>query len=367
MGDFMATIAAIGRGIPEHTLKQSSVKQLIPKLFDFPQAEIDKLLPVFDHAAVSERQIVVPPAWFMGEYSFAEANEQYLKKALQYSLQATDECLMNTSYLSKAVPYDAIDAIIYVSSTGIATPTIDARMMNERGFRDDVVRMPLWGLGCAGGASALSRAYDWLQAYPDKLVLIVCCELCSLTFQKQDQQMSNFIGTAIFGDGAAAALMIGDQSSVQSFLLKGKPQVMATNSFTQKHSLDAMGWELTNDGLEVIFSKEIPNLVNSLWKKHVQTFLKSMNMHLGMLDRFLVHPGGKKILTTMEDSLQLTKDQLIYAYDVLKWHGNMSSATILYVINNWLLQEENKLGYHLLAALGPGFSSELLMLRWDES
>src|SRR5699024_2346346 len=170
-------------------------------------------------------------------------------------LEAIDECLSNKGFLQKDIPYEAIDMIVFVSSTGLSTPSIDAHLMNERPFKASVQRMPLWELGCAGGAIGLSRAHDFITANPDKSALIVCCELCSLTFQKTDRKKSNIIGTALFGDGVAASIAIGKDSPLHSSRKNIIPQIKKTSSSTKKDRLDVMGWDITNNGMEVIFSK----------------------------------------------------------------------------------------------------------------
>src|SRR5699024_10087982 len=155
----------------------------------------------------------------------------------------------------------AIDMIVFVSSTGIVTPSLDAYILNNRSFREDVIRMPLWGLGCAGGAIGLSRAFEWIKLHTNKVALIVCCELCSLTFQKKEISTSNIVGTAIFGDGVGATLLISSESIYKYRLQKNKLKIKNTSSYTKKDSTSVMGWDLTNNGLEVIFSKRIPKLI----------------------------------------------------------------------------------------------------------
>src|SRR5699024_3684244 len=149
--------------------------------------------------------------WFLEDHTFEKKNNLYIQYAKKLSVEAVDYCLSNELFLKEPIPYEAIDAIFYISSTGISTPSMDAYIFNERPFREDIIRVPLWGLGCAGGAVGLSRASDYLKAHPDQTVLVVCCELCSLTFQKSDVRMSNLVGTAIFGDGVSAVVLAGDQ------------------------------------------------------------------------------------------------------------------------------------------------------------
>ena len=361
----MVYVGSVGLGIPPYQLTQNEVKTLVTDLIK--DKKVKKLLPVFDNAKIDKRQFVVDDEWIKEEHTFAEANNRYMSFAKDLSLQAIDACLTNRDILQIPVPYDAIDMIVFVSSTGIVTPSLDAYLLNERPFREDVIRMPLWGLGCAGGAMGLSRAYEWIRLHPDKNAIVVCCELCSLTFQKEDTSTSNIVGTALFGDGIAATLLIGEESNYISHLPNNRLRINGTSSFTKKHSTSVMGWNVTNNGLEVIFSKKIPKLVKTLWRDHVMHFLQKHNIKVTDLSAVVAHPGGRKVLEEMESALSIHQKLLHHSYDVLKNHGNMSSATVIYVLGKWLNESIEKSFSEksgILSALGPGFSSELLLMEW---
>lgn len=360
----MSYICSVGLGIPNHPISQEGVKKLVENIFPYSKQKLNRLLPVFDRAQINERQLVVDENWFTADHTFKEKNDLYQECAKQYSLKAIDHCLTNQQFLEQEIPYEAVDLIIFVSSTGIATPSLDASLMNARPFREDVTRMPLWGLGCAGGAMGLARAYDWLKAHSDKIVLLICCELCSLTFQKDDVSKSNLIGTALFGDGISATLLMGDHSPYLSYRRNTVPRIKKTSSFTKKDSLSVMGWQVTNSGLEVIFSKSIPSLVNTLWKDHTYTFLHDLQIKAQDIHSYIAHPGGRKVLEAMADTLSIPKNKLKYSYEVLANHGNMSSATVLYVLYEYLRENILPGERSILCALGPGFSSELLLLEW---
>ncbi|WP_404452807.1 type III polyketide synthase [Virgibacillus necropolis] len=360
----MAYIGSVGLGIPKHELRQNEVKQLVKHIFPYNEKQLERLMPVYDHAMISKRQLVVDAEWFKNSHTFKEKNDLYQKYALEYSLEAMDQCLSNELHLKDTIPYEAIDMIAFVSSTGIATPSMDAHLINKRPFRPDVVRLPLWGLGCAGGAIGIARVFDWIKAHPTKTALLVCCELCSLTFQKDDASKSNLIGTALFGDGVGAALLIGEESPYRSYNKKTMPKVKKSSSHIEKNTLSVMGWDVTNNGLGVIFSKSIPSLVNTLWKDHITNFLSENQLTKETIHSFIAHPGGKKVIEAMEEVLQLSGEKLLHSYHVLKEHGNMSSATVIFVLNEWMKEDvaENELS--ILSSLGPGFSSELLLLEW---
>ncbi|MFZ3579350.1 type III polyketide synthase [Virgibacillus sp. DJP39] len=360
----MAYIISVGKGVPSHELQQNKIKELVKLIFPYNEKQLERLMPVYDNAMIDKRQLVVSEDWLKNPHTFEERNELYQKFAIKYSLQAIDHCLTNGIFLKSTIPYDAIDMIAFVSSTGIATPSIDAHLINERPFRADIARMPLWGLGCAGGATGLSRVFDWITAHPDKNALLVCCELCSLTFQKDDASKSNIIGTALFGDGVGAALLIGEHSPLRYNNKKTIPKIVKSSSHIEKDTLSVMGWDVTNNGLGVIFSKNIPSLVNSLWKYHLYSFLSDNQLSKEAVHSYIAHPGGKKVLDAMENVLDLSTNKLRHSYHVLKEHGNMSSATVIYVLEEWMKEDILENERSVLSSLGPGFSSELLLLEW---
>lgn len=360
----MAFISSVGLGIPNHKMKQQQVKQLVHDIFPTMGRKVDKLMPVYDNAMIHERQFVVEADWFKKEHSFKEKNDLYIQWAKQKSLEAIDDCLTNEKLVEKNIPYEAIDMLMFVSSTGIATPSMDVHILNERNFREDIVRMPLWGLGCAGGAIGISRAAEWMKANPKKTALIVCCELCSLTFQKDDLSMGNLVGTALFGDGIAAVLLLGEESRYLEYQKKKVPKITKSSSFTKKNSVNMMGWDITDTGFTVIFSKQIPHLVRTIWKDHVQRFLNDTNMKNNSFKQYIAHPGGTKVLEAMENVLDISKQQLRHSYNVLRNHGNMSSATVFYVLYDWLIAEDTTETPSMISALGPGFSSELVLIEW---
>ncbi|UJL48060.1 type III polyketide synthase [Virgibacillus sp. NKC19-16] len=361
----MTFISSVGVGIPEYDLSQTEVKELVKEVFPYSNKQMEHILPVFDNAAVNNRQFVVEKEWLRQNHTFQERNELYLTFAKKHMLQAVDHCLTNGEFLTRDMPYEAIDMIIFVSSTGIATPSMEVHLLNERPFRESTNRMPLWGLGCVGGAIGLSRAFDWISAHPEKTALIVSCELCSLTFQKDDNKKSNLVGSALFGDGVSAVLAMGDKSPYLTYQRKSTPRIVRTSSLTKKDSTSVMGWHVTNSGLEVIFSKSIPALVNSFWDGHINTFLHEEGLNEQMIHSFIAHPGGKKVLTAMENVLQSSSKKFTHSYNVLLNHGNMSSATVFYVLYEAMKEGVGRQKKSILSALGPGFSSELLLLEWN--
>jgi len=319
-------------------------------------ADIDRLLEVFAHSNIRKRHFCVPLDWFRHEHSFAEKNRLYVEHAVTLGAQAVERCLRKAQ-----LSPEQIDCLFLVSSTGIATPSLDAQLLNRIGLRETITRLPLWGLGCAGGAMGLARACEYVQAYPDKRALLLSVELCGLTFIRQDLSKSNLVATCLFADGSAAVVVGGDETKKP----EDRPLLhfRAAQTTTWKDTLEVMGWELTENGLKVIFSRDIPTLIKKKWKANVDGFLTLHGSGREQLSRYVLHPGGAKVLTAYQESLQISANDMAHAESVLREYGNMSSPTVLFVLeksmeDTWKAGEQG-----LLAALGPGFSSELVLLE----
>ncbi|MFS0656757.1 type III polyketide synthase [Bacillus sp. 179-C3.3 HS] len=363
----MAYILSVGTSLPDHDVDQQTAAEFARSQFKRSFKDIDRLLRAFNNGEVQSRQFVKPIQWYQQYHSFEEKNHIYLEKTLAHAKEAITHCLHDTTFLKSPIPYDEIDALFFISSTGLSTPSIDAKLMNVLPFSPYTKRVPIWGLGCGGGAAGLSRAFEYIRAYPEAKVLVVASELCSLTFQPQDQSKSNLIGTSLFGDGTAAVLLTGDRATLHNTQFKTVPKVIGTQSVTMKNSEDVMGWAFTNNGFQVIFSRDIPTMISGWLKGQVEQFLEQQGHSKDNLSVFLAHPGGKKVIDAYIDSLSLQEQQLMSSKEILKHHGNMSSATVLYVIKHFLEHETMDDGaIGLCGALGPGFSSELLLMKWEE-
>lgn len=360
----MPAIVSISEVHPPNKIGQQEVLEFSRKLFSSTFKDIERLLKVFQSAQIEERYFVKGLDWFETDKSFEEKNDTYIQNAVEFGSEAIEKCLSSEHFLKKQIPYEEVDAIFTISSTGIATPSIEARIMNVLPLSPHLKRVPIWGLGCAGGASGLSRAYDYCLAHPKAKVLILAIEFCSLTFQRNDHSKSNLIGSSLFADGVACALMVGDEVEREEWQkLSSVPAVLETQSTTLKNSLDVMGWTVKNDGLFVVFSKDIPTIIEQELKPAVMNFLENRELEMSSIQHFIAHPGGKKVLDAYLNSLNLSEDKTQISTDVLRKFGNMSSVTILYVLKRFMeIGARGELG--LATALGPGFSSELLLLRW---
>jgi len=251
---------------------------------------------------------------------------------------------------------DEIDSIVVVSTTGIATPSLDALLIERMGLRRTVERLPIFGLGCAGGVLGLARAASQAAVAPGKTVLFLVAELCALSFRRDDWSKSNIVATALFGDGAAAALLSTDGEG---------PALVAAGEHTWPGSLDVMGWEVADDGLRAIFSRDIPKLVTTQLRDAASEFLSRHGLAIGEIDRFVCHPGGTKVIAALEHAFGLGQGALVEARAVLRDYGNMSAATVMFVLERMLAKAcatGARWERALMNALGPGFTAGFLVI-----
>ena len=353
----MPRIEHVAIASPRFCFPQSNAKEFVRSLFSaYP--DVDRLMQVFDNANIDQRYFISDYEWFRAPHTFTELNERYIDEAIALSTEAIQSVLTGA-----ARTIEEIDAIIFVSTTGISTPSIDARLFNLLGFNRHIVRIPLWGLGCAGGASAFARAMEYTRAHPDHIVLIVAVEICSLAFQRTLEK-ENLIAAALFADGCGAALVCGDHvtSRAPAYAM---PKLLDSLSTIYPDTLNVMGWEITPEGFQVLLSKDIPTIVSNLVRENIGELLDRNRLTLGDITNFVTHPGGTKVLEAYEHSLGLLREAFEHSYGVLREFGNMSSATIFFILKRFMESEKDRAGeYGILSALGPGFSSELVLVKW---
>lgn len=335
-------LLSLATAVPPYALGQADVSRRARHLFsEAAPVDLDRLMPVFANAGIERRYSSVPLDWYEDEHDWPERNNLYLESAAALLEQAARDALA----LAHLAPRD-IDAVVVVSTTGIATPSLDAQVMGRLGLRRNVRRLPIFGLGCAGGVIGLARCADLARAAPSSRVLFLVVELCALSFRKNDVSKSNVVATALFGDGAAAAIVSCEGEG---------PMLGAAGEFTWPDSLDIMGWDVTVDGLKALFSRDIPKLVREQMREVTIEFLGRHGYSLRDIDHFVCHPGGAKVLTAFEDAFGLPPDMLAEGRDVLRDYGNMSAATVLFVLERTL--RSGARGRMLLTALGPGFTA----------
>jgi alkylresorcinol/alkylpyrone synthase len=340
-------LLGVATAVPQHRLDQHEVIARVERLFGSAPA-LDRLLPVFTNAGIRTRYSCVPFDWYDHRHGWAERNRIYLSAALDL-LEATTRRLLDRAGVAAA----DIDSVVTVSTTGIATPSLDARLIGRLGLRADVRRLPIFGLGCAGGVLGLARAASQAMAMPGETVLLLVVELCTLSFRRDDFAKSNLVTTALFGDGAAGALLS----------TKGPgPAIIAAGEHTWPGSLEVMGWDVADDGFTAVLSRDVPQLVATRLRPAVVEFLARHELGLDDIDRFVCHPGGAKVIAALETAFGLAPGALVGAREILRDYGNMSAVTVMFILER-MLAEAPPWRRALLNALGPGFTAGFLVLE----
>lgn len=348
----VARIAATATALPPYVVTREDVKFYLGRVFPLEGTRLDAMMAVVDNTQVERRYCIHPVEYIVQPRPLERISEEYKEHAVRLGRQAACACLTEAGLQPPAV-----DVLITVSCTGVMIPSLDAHLINDLGFRSDVRRLPITEIGCAAGAAALARAWDFLRADPQANVLIVAVELPSLTFQRNNPTQANLISSLLFGDGAAAALVSGEGN--------GGPRILGAESYLFPQSLDAMGFDLKETGFHIVLSKDVPQMIREKIGGLVDGFLARSGLERKHMAAFLLHPGGQKLLAYIEEELGLTRESTQPSWDVLRNYGNLSSASVLFVLREWLTKRRLRSGdYGLLAAFGPGFSAEMLLLQW---
>lgn len=344
-------LISVATAVPRFAVSQDEILAAARVIFDGRVPHLERLLTVFSNAGIDRRYFAVPPAWFKESHSPEEVNRTFVETATELSAQAIRKALERCSLQ----PTD-IDYLVFVNTTGLATPSIDARLINVLGCRTTIPRTPIWGRGCAGGVAGVAHMNDYLLGHPDQIGVIVAAEFCGLTFVANDDSKSNVVASALFGDGVGAAVLAG------SNVRKDGLDIVATRSQLFPDSLDIMGWNFTSRGMQVVFDRRIPAIVSRHAAAELDALLASAELGRESVKHYLYHPGGVKVLEAYEKAYGIGRDVLSRSRDVLRCYGNMSSATVLFVIERFLESDAPE-GYGVISALGPGFSSESVLFR----
>ncbi|MFC4351380.1 type III polyketide synthase [Fodinicurvata halophila] len=337
-------LKGLGTALPQHRLLQSDAFTLARDMFQNRFPDFDRLASVFTNAGIESRPIAMPLDWYLEPRGWDERNAAYVEVASQLFAQAACNALV-----AAGIKAADVDAIITVSSTGISTPTLEARVASELGFRPDVLRVPVFGLGCAGGLSGLALGVQLARANPGAYILVVAVELCTLSFRKDTLTKANIVATALFADGAAAVVLTAARACDRYIVGTGCQH-------TWPATLPIMGWDVASDGLEVVFDRDIPSFIRSQISHVVDSFLERLSLTREDIARFSFHPGGTKVLEALEATLNIKPRSLDLERDVLRDHGNMSAPTVLFVLDRLLANSPTD-GINLMSALGPGFSA----------
>lgn len=352
----MPSLASISKIDFPFKISQEQAQQCAKEVFKPSFPEIERMLGVFKNTEINTRNFCKPLDYYKALHTFGEQNAEYISVSLEYSVKAIEECIV-----SAGIKKEEITDIIFISSTGLATPSLDALIINRMRLNQNINRTPIFGLGCAGGVSGFSKASVLAKTNPNAVVLLVALELCSLTFLRNDYSKSNFVGSSLFSDGVSACIIVGDNHHT-----KNNIHFLASQSKLYYNSLDVMGWEFLSEGFKVLFSQDIPDIISKNIYNDVTSFLEKQQLTLADIKNFIFHPGGKKVLAAYTESLPVKGDFLKNTRDIMAENGNMSSPTVLYVLERFISQGFED-GYGLMLAMGPGFSSEMAILQMNKN
>ena len=337
-------ISSLTTAVPPYRYSQDEALALAGRMFP----EFGHLKSIFANTGIENRYSCVPLDWFAEPHNWVDRNAAYERCALELLEQAARSAIAEAG----TDPLD-IGAIITVSTTGLSVPSLDARLMHRLGLRPDTERLPIFGLGCAGGVTGMARAARLAATMNGRSVLMLCVELCGLNFRSADENKVNYVSSALFGDGAAAAIVRSRQGG-------GIGRIEAVGEHNWPGTQDVMGWSIEQDGFGVVMSTQIPQFARSKLNEAVAGFLARHGMELDDLDGIVAHPGGRKVLEAISGALSIDKAKLVHGWEVLRDYGNMSSPTVMFVLERTIAARPR--GRHLMAAFGPGFTVSFALL-----
>ena len=343
-----AALLSLSTAVPPHIFLQKDVLDAAWDVFGRRFPDYDRFASIFANTGIIKRHGVKPFDWYLTQRGWPERTEAFLEGADALFIEAATKALAS-AHLAAA----DVDTVVTVCSTGIATPSLDARVARQMGFRSDISRVPVFGLGCAGGASGLSIASRLAQSRPGTNVLMVTIELCSLALRLDELSKANIIATSLFGDGAAAVVLRAGDG--------GDTVIEAVGEHLWPDTLDVMGWNIDPLGFGVILRRTIPDFVTTELKPALTQVLGRMQLSLGDIDKFICHPGGAKVIEAIETALSLHQGTLEHERAVIADYGNMSAPTVLFVLERNLAKGLPQ--GSLLTALGPGFTASCVSLR----
>ena len=351
----MATIVETSSAFPPHYFTQDELAALLREAWADSSERLE-LLDRFHRAVeVAGRYIAIPPAEYVARRGFGARNEAWQRVALSLGEQAVRSLLERAD-----LPPEKVDELAFTTVTGLSVPSIDARLMNRIPFRPDCRRLPFFGLGCVAGSAGVARLADALAGRPGDAALLLSVELCSLTIQLDDLSVPNLVSASLFGDGAAAVLVVGDEHP-----LAGRgPRVVATQSIFFPDTEKIMGWDVTDSGFKILLSAGVPKLTEERLRPAVDDFLAAHDLAVSDISHWIAHPGGPKVLDAIEQALDLEPEALRFSRESLAQVGNLSSASVLLILGQTLALEPEPGRWGVMFSMGPGFCAELLLLRW---
>ncbi len=346
--DHTAALVSLATSVPPHLFHQDEILKAARGVMADRYSQFETLASLFANTGIRHRYGVKPMEWYLERRGWPERTQAFLEGAESLFLDVARKAIASADL----APAD-IDTVVTVCSTGIATPTLEARVASKLGFRTDISRVPIFGLGCAGGVSGLSIASRLAQARPGTNVLLVALELCTLAVRHDELTKANVVAASLFGDGAAAVVLRAGDG--------GATRIEATGEKLWPDTLDVMGWSVDPEGFGVIFQRTIPDFVRDNLGPAVAEILARMELSIDDIDRFVCHPGGTKVIVALERALALDQGALDHEREVIADYGNMSAPTVLFVLER--LRAHGLPKRSLLTSLGPGFTASCVALR----
>jgi alkylresorcinol/alkylpyrone synthase len=350
-------IAAVGKALPPHYYGQETLLAALRERWAERYFNPERLERLHHNVLVGGRHLALPIEEYAGLTTWGKANDAWIRVAQEVGGEAVLDALSRAG-----LGTDDVDALIFVTVTGVAVPSIDARLMNRLRLPARVKRMPIFGLGCVAGAAGLSRAADYVKGYPDQVAVLLSVELCSLTLQPEDLSIPNLIASGLFGDGAAAVVVTGADRPTRA---SAGPTIVATRSVFYPDSERVMGWDISETGFKIVLSADVPVVAREKLRPDVDAFLADQGLTRADVTSWVCHPGGPKVLEAMHEALELPEGALDVTWRSLREVGNLSSTSVLLVLADTLESHRPPPGsWGMLIAMGPGFCSELVLLRW---
>ena len=353
-------IASVGTALPTHRYTQAEISEALLKRWEGRLPEPRLLTRLHANCGVEYRYFALPIEAYPSLKGFGATNDAWIAASVDLGEQCIARALEPLGLTAADV-----SAIFFATVTGIASPTIGARLMNRMPFKASMKRTPIFGLGCVAGAAGIARAADYVRGFPGEIALLLSVELCSLTWQDDDQSIANLISCGLFGDGAAAVVIAGSDVTLPASKLPPGPRILATRSTFYRNTEQVMGWSIGDTGFTIVLSPDVPKVVLENLRGDADLFLAEHGLTLGDIGSWIFHSGGPKVLEAAETALELGKDALAGSWKSLREVGNLSAASVLMVLADALEDHRGTAGsYSILAAMGPAFCLELVLLQW---
>jgi alkylresorcinol/alkylpyrone synthase len=347
-------VASVASAMPHWYYSQQKIYETLCEHWKGKLEKPDVLERLHQRVGVEGRHLAYPIEEYASIDTWGDANNRWIKAATELGERAVTSALERAGHTK-----DEIGAMITVSTTGITAPSLDAKLSNTMGLPLDMRRTPVFGLGCVAGAAGIGQAADYVRAYPDRIAVLLSVELCSLTWQRMDLSIANMIASGLFADGSAAVVVSGNNVASDG------PEILGYRSSFYRNTEHLMGWDISEEGFQIMLSPDVPNAIQEHFPHDVDSFLSDYGLKRCNIGNWIMHTGGPKVLDASAEALGLTRETFAPSWDCLRRAGNVSSASVLLVLEDFMLNRRPAKGtYSILAAMGPGFCSELVLLRW---